>query len=209
MYTDADLLPLSGLQHMIYCPRQCGLIHVDREWEENRFTAEGRVLHERIDAGGDQVKSGVHLRYSLALKSLKLGVFGVSDCVEFHTGPAGSLRPLPVETKRGKPKSLDADRVQVCAQAICLEEMFGVEIPEAVLFYATPRRREVVALEAPLREQTADAARNFHAMMETGELPRPCYRKKRCDRCSLFGVCQPRQKSVSGWLAQQLSGKTP
>ena len=203
MIPDADLLPLSGLQHMVYCPRQCGLIHVDREWQENRFTAEGRVLHERIDSGGEQKKSGVRLRYSLVVKSHRLGVSGICDQVEFHPFEAGNLL-VPVETKRGKSKSIDADRIQLCAQAICLEEMFETKIPEGALFYATPRRREVVVFDADLRDRTEKTAARFHEMMETGRLPKAIYQKAKCDRCSLFGVCQPKAKPVAGWIARRL-----
>ncbi len=202
---EADFLPLSGLQHMIYCPRQCGLIHVDREWEENLFTAEGRVLHERVNEGGEQEKSGVRLRYSMALKSFSLGMFGLADCVEFHKQGDGVWMPVPVEYKRGKPKLIDADRVQLCGQAICLEEMLQVKIPEGYLFYASPRRRETVPFDAALRNLTQKTAWDFHAMMESGVLPRARYRKDRCDRCSLLDICRPKSKSAVKWLASRLA----
>ncbi|MCW7754649.1 CRISPR-associated protein Cas4 [Desulfobotulus sp. H1] len=205
MYPEADFLPVSGMQHMIYCPRQCGLIHVDREWEENRFTAEGRVLHERVDKGGEQEKSGVRLCYAMPLKSLSLGLFGVADCVEFHKIEKEIWQPVPVEYKRGKPKLIEADRVQLCAQAICLEEMLHTEIREGFLFYASPRRRETVPFDAALRELTRQTAMEYHAMMESGVLPKARYRKDRCDRCSLFDICQPKAKSAKLWLQKRLS----
>ena len=121
------LIPLSALQHYLFCPRQCALIHVEQIWAEDGATAEGRILHERVDAGGMESRPGLRVERGIALRSLALGVSGKADAVEFHGRPP---RPVPVEYKRGKPKPHRADEVQLCAQAICLEEMFGAPVPE-------------------------------------------------------------------------------
>ena len=126
-----ELVPISALQHMLYCPRQCALIHIERQWAENRFTAEGRILHKRADAGIGERRSGVKIERSVPLRSLRLGVSGLADMVEMQE--AGT--PYPVEYKRGRPKAHRADEVQLCAQAICLEEMLDVPVPQGALFY--------------------------------------------------------------------------
>jgi CRISPR-associated exonuclease Cas4 len=146
------LIPLSALQHYLFCPRQCALIHVEQMWAEDAATAEGRLLHEKVDAGGGETRPGVRIARSLAIRSLALGVVGKADVVEFH-GRAG--RPFPVEYKRGRPKSHRADEVQLCAQAICLEEMFGSAVETGALFYGETRRRSAVTFDADLREITA------------------------------------------------------
>src|SRR4051794_15637883 len=137
------LIPLSALQHQLFCPRQCALIHVEGLWAEDGATAEGRILHEKVDAGRPETRPGVRVARALSIRSLKLGVTGKADSVEFHQGrdPGEPARPFPVEYKRGKPKAHRADEVQLCAQGICLEEMFGVEVAEGALFYGTTRRR--------------------------------------------------------------------
>ena len=142
-YPEADFIPLSALQHYLYCPRQCAQIHLDRAWEENVFTAEGRILHERAHSGETESRKTVRTVTSLALSSKRLGISGVADVVEFHEGK-GSWQPYPVEYKRGRPKKSDADRVQLCAQALCLEEMLDIPVPEGALFYGQTRRRETV-----------------------------------------------------------------
>lgn len=136
MYSDDELLPLSALQHMLFCPRQCALIHVEKLWEENRFTAEGRIMHERVDKGGGRGDTGCRVVYAMALKSQRLGLIGIADAVEFHESVSGAgIRvPYPVEYKRGKPKKDASDEVQLCAQAICLEEAYGMDILEGSSF---------------------------------------------------------------------------
>lgn len=146
------LISLSALQHHLFCPRQCALIHVERLWAEDVATAEGRLLHERADAGGGENRPGVRVARGLALRSFALRVSGKADVVEFHqAGPQASTRPFPVEYKRGKPKAHRADEVQLCAQAICLEEMFGTSVPEGALFYGVTRRRLAVSFDDDLR----------------------------------------------------------
>lgn len=197
------LIPLSALQHFLFCPRQCALIHVEQIWAEDGATAEGRLLHERVDAGGAEGRRGVRIARGLQLRSLVLGVAGRADVVAFERN-----RPYPIEYKRGRPKTHRADEVQLCAQAICLEEMFGVSVPEGALFYGETRRRTVVAFDAELRALTARVANDARAMISAGRTPPPTYGPA-CRRCSLFDACQPQRMQkppqVTRWLAGQLA----
>lgn len=204
------LVPLSALQHHLFCPRQCALIHVEGLWAEDAATAEGRLLHERADSGRGETRPRVRVARGLALRSLALGVAGRADIVEFHGGaPRAGGRPFPVEYKRGKPKAHRADEVQLCAQAICLEEMFGLPVPEGALFYGVTRRRQAVAFDAALRDLTAAVAARTRAMIVAGETPRPV-RMAACRRCSLMTLCQPDRlehpPAVARWLARQFAG---
>ncbi|MHB8529967.1 MAG: CRISPR-associated protein Cas4, partial [Caulobacteraceae bacterium] len=182
-----DLIPLSALQHYLFCPRQCALIHIERLWAEDGATAEGRLLHERVDAGGVETRPGVRIARGLQLRSVSLGVAGKADVVEFSGRPP---RPYPVEYKRGKPKSHRADEVQLCAQAICLEEMFGIEVTEGALFYGQTRRRQRVEINVDLRRLTIETAAGAREMIASGRTPPPI-RIPACRRCSLEPLCQP------------------
>lgn len=203
------LIPLSALQHYLFCPRQCALIHVEQLWAEDGATAEGRILHERVDESRGETRPGVRIARGLALRSLKLGVSGKADVVEFHgkRGEGGAPRPFPVEYKRGKPKAHRADEVQLCAQAICLEEMFGVEVPDGALFYGVTRRRSPVTFDEPLRTLTAEVAAAAREMIGAMRTPLPI-RMPACRKCSLEALCQPgrleKPPRVSRWLAAQL-----
>lgn len=207
MEDDDDLIPLSALQHYLYCPRQCGLIHIERQWAENRFTAEGRLLHEKADGGAGDKRGKVRTLRALPLRSVKYGLTGAADVVELRGTKTAPL-PYPVEYKRGKPKAHRADEVQLCAQALCLEEMFGVSIPEGALFYGEPRRRTVTALDDDLRALTVQTIDAVRAMLTAGVTPPAVYAKRTCDACSLIEVCRPRRLSrppkVAAWLASQL-----
>jgi CRISPR-associated exonuclease Cas4 len=198
------LIPLSALQHQLFCPRQCALIHVEGLWAEDGATAEGRILHERVDAGRPETRPGVRVARGLQLRSLALGVAGKADVVEFAGSPP---RPYPVEYKRGKPKAHRADEVQLCAQAICLEEMFGATVPEGALFYGATRRRQSVRFDGELRALTSEIAAAARAMIASGRTPPPV-RTPACRRCSLEALCQParleKPPRVAGWLAAQL-----
>jgi len=141
-YTEDDLIPISALQHFVFCERQCALIHIEQAWTENRLTAEGRLLHERVHDQGGESRAGVRIERGLPLRSLRLGLVGVADVVEFHPLSEGGWRPFPVEYKRGKPKRNACDEIQVCAQALCLEEMLGVRIPAGALFYGKTHRSQ-------------------------------------------------------------------
>lgn len=202
---EADLVPLSALQHHLYCPRQCALIHVERLWAENRFTAEGRVLHERVDRPGGERRRGVRTLTAAPVRSFRLGVFGVADVVELHPSEDGRPRPVPVDYKRGRPKAHRADEVQLCAQAVALEEMFGVDVPEGALFYGETRRRATVRFDRELRALTARAAFEVRETIRLGVTPAPVYARRKCDSCSLLELCRPkalaRRRSVARWLA--------
>jgi CRISPR-associated exonuclease Cas4 len=198
------LIPLSALQHQLFCPRQCALIHVEGLWAEDGTTAEGRILHERVDAGQPERRPGVRIVRGLALRSLALGVSGAADVVEFSGRPP---RPFPVEYKRGKPKAHRADEVQLCAQAICLEEMFGGEVSEGALFYGQTRRRQTVAFDAGLRLLIAEIAAVARANITAEHTPPPV-RTSACRRCSLEVLCQParleKPPPIARWLATQI-----
>ncbi|MCY3818231.1 MAG: CRISPR-associated protein Cas4 [Gammaproteobacteria bacterium] len=195
-----DLIPISALQHMLYCPRQCALIHLERHWAENRYTAEGRILHSRVDSGATESRPSARVERSVPVRSLRVGIAGVVDVVEIHTD--GSL--YPIEYKRGRPKSHRADEVQLCAQALCLEEMLDTSVPEGALFYGRSRRRKPVEFNRELRRITERVAADTREMIATGRTPPPEYEPRKCDNCSLNEFCQPRavraQDAVRDWL---------
>ena len=199
------LIPLSALQHYLFCPRQCALIHLEGLWAEDEATAEGRLLHERVDAGGFESRGAVQSARGLQLRSLRLGVVGKADVVELRGRPP---IPYPVEYKRGRPKPHRADEVQLCAQAVCLEEMFDRPVPEGALFYGKERRRTVVAFDEPLRALTSRIAREAREMIAQMRTPPPVL-KPACRRCSLEDACQPERMQASPkvgrWLAAQLA----
>jgi CRISPR-associated exonuclease Cas4 len=198
-FTEDQLLPLSALQHFLFCPRQCGLIHLEQVWEENRFTAEGRVMHERAHEGADESRPGLRITRGLAVRSLVLGVSGQCDVVEFHAD--GTI--LPIEYKRGKPKSHRADEVQLCGQALCLEEMLGRRIPVGALYYGKPHRRTEVSFDEDLRNLTVDVARRLHSMIAEHVLPEAVYEQWKCESCSLIDLCQPRaRREAAAWFAE-------
>lgn len=201
-----ELIPLSALQHHLFCPRQSALIHVEGLWAEDGATAEGRLLHERVDAGRPETRPGVRVARGIALRSLTLGVAGKADAVEFRGRPP---QPFPVEYKRGKPKAHRADEVQLCAQAICLEEAFGVPVPQGALFYGTTRRRLPVLFDETLRALTVRTAEEARGNILARHTPPPRLFPG-CRACSLHDFCQPERlqapPSVTGWLAAQLRG---
>jgi CRISPR-associated exonuclease Cas4 len=204
MIDDSDLLPLSALQHYLFCTRQCALIHLERLWFENKFTAEGKVMHERVDKGGDRDRGSVRIEYGLRLVCRELGLVGQADVVEFHKPDRdpGVWVPYPVEYKRGRPKKDNSDKVQLCAQGLCLEEMYNVEIHEGSLFYGKTRRRQQVPFIRELREETANTALLLHTMIRDRMTPEPFYDSK-CESCSFVEFCMPRickAKSVKNYL---------
>ena len=203
-----DYLPLSALQHYAYCPRQFALIHVDQQWAENRFTAEGQVLHRRANSGEAETRGDLHVARSVRLSTDRLRLAGVADVVEFHRTQGkgcklpdlpGRWQPYPVEYKRGRSKADDWDRIQLCAQAIALKEMLGVAVPEGAIFYGKPRRRERVEIGRALRETTVRVAEEVHALYASGQLPAPEPGPK-CDHCSLRTICLPDRPSASAYL---------
>lgn len=218
MYSEADLLPLSGLQHLVFCERQCALIHLERVWRDNVLTVQGKLLHERTDTGTDETRGDRRVVRSVPIRSLRLGIAGKADVVEFRRlaegeerpgaaieGLEGCWRPFPVEYKRGAPKRDLCDRVQLCAQALCLEEMLELRVPEGALFYGKPRRRLDVCFDDDLRLATERAAGRFHELMNSGVTPL-VLRQPKCRSCSLLPIClpPPRPRSVARYLRSAL-----
>lgn len=213
VYTEDDLLPISALQHLAYCPRQCALIHLEQVWAENRYTAEGGILHAKADMGKHELRGDLVTARGLRLHSYTLGLSGIADVVEFQRteqggcvlpGRPGHWQPYPVEYKRGRPKGSDCDQVQICAQAICLEEMLDVSIEEGSLFYGKTRRRKPVAFDEALRTRTQMLASELHRLWMDGRTPPPEYGVK-CENCSLQSHCLPqlpRQSAVEAYLHQ-------
>lgn len=200
-YADEDLIPISALQHHLFCSRQCALIHIDGLWAENRLTAEGQVLHARSDAPGKRkhpvpktssIVGGVSIVRALPLLSRRLGLVGKADQVEFTLAPCGTPvgPPRPLEHKRGKPKRLDHDRVQVAAQALCLEEMFGCKVEQGELFYHATRRRERVDIDQSLRDLVEQIACEVRANIAANRVPL-AKKQPKCKNCSLLHLCMP------------------
>jgi CRISPR-associated exonuclease Cas4 len=215
-FEEDDLIPLSALQHYAYCPRQWALIHLEQVWSENRYTAEGRVLHERTDSGQSETRGDLHLARSLRLCSRRLGLTGIADVVEYHRtdadngaalpGLAGRWLPFPVEYKRGRPKHADWDELQLCAQALCLEEMHSVAVPEGALFYGKTRRRKPVVFNEVLRHRVESMAETLHRLQRDARTPPPEF-GPRCEHCSLADRCMPQavtRKTATEYLNRQV-----
>ncbi|HCE44360.1 MAG TPA: CRISPR-associated protein Cas4 [Lentisphaeria bacterium] len=203
-----NFIPLSALQHFLYCERQCALIHVERVWQENRFTLEGEFMHEKVDDQKVRAQGAdVRIEYGLMMRSLKLGITGKADVVEFHKNTAGEWIPYPVEYKRGKPKENRCDEVQPCAQALCLEEMMGVSIPEGSLYYGKTRHRHDVSFDEELRNLTIETIDRLHKLIDERKTPAPVYEKEKCDNCSLQELCMPKamRKNVEKYIADEIS----
>jgi CRISPR-associated exonuclease Cas4 len=202
---DDDAIPISAIQHAIYCLRQAALIHIERLWEENRFTAEGRVLHAATQEPGGRYSRGVRRVSAMPLASRRLGLAGVADVVEFHRSD-GSETPYPVEYKRGKAKGHRADEAQLCAQALCLEEMTGRRVPEGALFYGETRRRAVVRFDDELRRLTENATAALRELLASGRTPAAEYDARKCGACSLKDRCRPQigGRSARRWRERQV-----
>jgi CRISPR-associated exonuclease Cas4 len=200
-----ETLALSALQHLLYCERQCALIHVEQAWAENRFTALGREMHKNAHDGPDESRPGVRITRGLRVSCERLGLSGQCDVVEFHS----CGRVLPIEYKRGKPKSHRADEVQLCAQGLCLESMLGVSIPEGRLYYGQTRRRFDVSFDQVLRALTLQTVQRLRELLESGTTPVAEYESDRCDYCSLVELCMPKagrfQKSTQAWFTRNLA----
>lgn len=214
MYTDEGLIPISALNQFMYCERRCALIHIERVWLENRFTAEGRIMHERVDAGKSEKRRNVRVSTAVSLRSLRIGLVGKADVVEFHQKalPNGSIiwQPFPVEYKRGRPKKDNCDKIQLCAQALCLEEMLNFRIELGALFYGKTRRRQNVTFDEELRAETEQMAKNLHELFNQRKTPKPVF-DKRCPQCSFASYCLPEKldgrKSGSQYLEAIKEGK--
>ncbi|QGQ25747.1 CRISPR-associated protein Cas4 [Gimesia benthica] len=228
-FNEDDLVPISALQHLIFCPRQCALIHLERLWADNQWTAEGHLLHKRAESGKSTTRDGIRITRDLPLHSLKYGLIGKADIIEWHPpsdlesqAVKGTLKEvihqyrtrsladwtiLPIEYKRGQPKQNDSDRVQLCAQALCLEEMLHVSISKGLLFYGKKQHRYEVVLDESLRQTTIDTIQQMHDLITSGRTPQAEFGPK-CQSCSLYDLCLPQsfqQNSVSQWLNQQVN----
>lgn len=213
-----NTIPLSALQHFLYCPRQCALIHNEQAWAENRFTAEGQLLHKKANEGPDEHRASGSILRHLHVSSETHHLTGICDIVEIHdlkseiSNLKSTCSVTPVEYKRGKPKSHRADEVQVCAQAICLEEMFGTQIPAALIFYGKTRRRTEIPLTPELRALTLDTITAVHELKRTGLTPTAEYETRKCDACSLIDLCQPKalrlKCGAAAWFQTRLHSLT-
>jgi len=183
-----DPIPISALQHLLYCPRQCALIHLEGTYDENLYTLRGNRVHERAHEPERETVAGTRLERALPLYSEALGLIGKADVVEFLADGT----PYPVEYKAGARKTREADDVQLCAQAMCLEEMLGVEVPEGSLYYDRSRRRRVVMFTESLRETVRDTVQAVRALYDRDTLPEPAA-DERCRACSLIDAFMPRE----------------
>jgi len=210
IYTEEAFIAISALNHFIYCPRRCALVHIEQAWDENRFTAEGRIMHEHAHEEGKESRGDVRIVRSIPLRSFRLGLVGIADVFEFHHLFTNIWQPFPVEYKRGKPKKDHSDMIQLCAQAICLEEMLNTGVPAGALYYGRTHRRQNVLFDEMLRQETEDTAQKVHELIKAGHTPRPMYEKK-CDNCSMFEYCLPRtlgkKRSVKTYLSKMLSNR--
>jgi len=215
-YTPDELLPLSGIQHFLFCRRQWALIHIEQQWKDNVLTVEGKLLHKRVDDPFfTETRAGVIIARSVPVASYRLGLTGVCDVVEFTEsaqgvglpGRAGKYLPAPVEYKRGKPKRDPVDEAQLCAQAICLEEMLSVEISHGFLYYGETRHRTEISLTAELRSLVHEMTVEMHGYFRRGYTPR-VKPSKACRSCSLAEICLPELQgqgiSASEYIRQQL-----
>ncbi len=216
-YDEEDFLQLSGLQHFNFCRRQWALIHIEQQWAENLLTIQGNILHENAhNSDARELRGDVLTTRGMKIHSATLGVSGACDVVQFHhssdgialAGRSGLWQPYPVEYKRGAPKTIDADRLQLCGQAMCLEEMLCCDIPEGALFYGETRRREVVAFTDALRQQVRTSIEEMHALYQRKYTPK-VKPTKNCNACSLRDICLPklcRKQSVQDYLQDRLEG---
>lgn len=216
MYAEEQMLPLSAVGQYVHCPRRFALLHVEQQWEDNRFTAEGAVLHEKADSGARESRGPVRIIRSIRLRSCELGVTGIADVVEFHrvasdevgvTLPktAGIWRPFPVEYKRGAAKNLEGYKAQLCLQALCLEEMLKLSVPVGALFLGEKQGRLEVEFTLALRTKVIDACHAMQRLFASGATPRPSFGKW-CKNCSLVEECRPKAcgRSARAWLEREL-----
>jgi len=217
MYCDDQLLPISALSQLVYCERRCALIHLEGQWGENRATTEGSLFHERVHDGQGETQGEVRITRGLALRSLRLGLTGRADVVEFRSFPQSTgdglpAVPYPIEYKSGRLRHERCYEVQLCAQALCLEEMLSVTVPAGALLYGRSRRRTNVAMDHALRQETEEAAAHLHELMNAGITPPAQYNRNKCRACSMHHLCLPAVtggRSARTYLAQALSQEEP
>ena len=185
---DENLIPISALQHYAYCPRQCALIHLEQAWENNKFTAQGNRLHQRVDSGAIEERKNIRYERSVYVQSYSLGLTGKLDLLEIHQLYENMV---PVEYKRGSPKEEDWDRIQLCAQALCLEEMRNITIKEGAIWYFKTRQRENVELSIEIRQKTLDIIEDVHKLFAFKTTPKELATEEKCNSCSLIDICCP------------------
>ncbi len=211
MYTEDDLLPISALQHLLFCERRAALVHIEGLWGENVFTTEGTLLHDRADEPGTEVRGDMRIARGLRLRSLRLGLAGIADVVEFHKvengipleGIGGLWYPTIVEYKRGKLRKEDGYEIQLCAQALCLEEMLGAKILSGEIYYGKTKRRLDIVFNEKLRRETEAAAAHLHDLLEGNVTPRAVWGPK-CEKCSLVDLCLPKATGGKGSVEDYL-----
>ena len=210
LFSEDELVPISALSHACYCERRYTLIHLEQVWEENRFTAEGRVLHERVDAEHHESRRLFKQEYGMAVRSLQWGLIGKCDLVELWYNKDGSTEKVsPVEFKRGRKKADDTDRVQLCAQVLCLEEMFNITIESGQFYYLQEHRRTNEFINIPLKEKTIALIERIMEIRKTGKTAAARYEKRKCDNCSMVDSCMPKSvgtghKQVDRFIKTQL-----
>jgi CRISPR-associated exonuclease Cas4 len=209
MYSEDDLLHIRGLQQFLYCKRRCALLFLEQLWADNFFTAKGIIMHEKVHDDKYERKKDFRIERDIYIKSYALGLIGKSDVVEFHKSGGEKVIPFPIEYKSGKAKTDDTDKVQLCAQALCLEEMLKTTISKGAIYYGKTRNRLDVEFDEALRNETISLSREFHAFIDGGITPKPEYSKK-CDNCSFKDLCLPevfdRKKSVKQYLKDIING---
>ena len=204
MYSEDEFIPVSALSDITFCERRAALHFIERIWEDNLFTAEGTILHERVDEDSNtEARGNIRISRSIPLRSLRLGLIGKADIVEFHKtatdgvkleGVSGLWLPFPVEYKRGYLRHEHSFDIQLCAYALCLEEMLNVKVTEGALFYGKTKRRLGVYFDEVLRQKTEDTAKRLHELIASSITPKAEYSKK-CERCSLVDRCLPKVSS--------------
>lgn len=210
MYSEDDLIPISALQHVLFCERQYALIHIEGLWLDNLYTSEGNILHERVDKIHHEERRNLKVEYGMAIRSLKYGLIGKVDLVEFTRKEKGGYHSIvPVEFKRGRKKEDDFDRVQLCAQGVCLEEMFNLDIQEGQFYYLQEHRRSTTHFSEDLRQKTLAALEDIRRINLSSRIPEAIYSRAACDRCSLVDICMPRVmhrggKKVSLYMQHQI-----
>lgn len=216
MYEEEDFLQLSGIQHFDFCRRQWALAYIELQWQENVRTVEGKLLHEKAhDASLAEKRGDLIISRAMPVHSRELGISGECDIVEFYRseegialhGREGLYQVIPVEYKRGKPKVKDADRLQLAAQALCLEEVLCCHIPAGYLYYGETRHRECVMIDEELRKKVRDTFQEMHQYYERRYTPKVKWSKS-CNACSLKDICLPamgKQKSVSAYIQKKMT----
>ena len=203
MNNDDQTIMISALQHYAYCPRQFALIHIEQVWAENRFTAEGNLLHERVDSNVAEKRGHIRSERSVLIKSDQYKIKGIMDLLEIENSEP--VKYFPVEYKRGKSKTQDWDRIQLCAQALCIEEMREAIVSEGAIWYWESRRREPVKIDSKLRKITTAIISDAHELLNLGKTPSPTCNIKRCRACSLKDLCEPetfRKDQTRAYISQ-------